>query len=123
MKVTLRTPETQARYDAFLAQCALQKKDDCLLCIKPAIAEFTHWKVVDNSFPCDRIMHTHHMIIPKRCEGNEELITEEERTELLEIKRTYINDRYEFVTEATPSNKSIPRPFHLHLMVIKEGAA
>jgi hypothetical protein len=57
------------------------------------------------------------MIVPLRHVGEDEL-SEEEKAELLAIKKSYINEHYDYSLEAT--GKSIPNHFHLHLIVTKE---
>lgn len=60
----------------------------CALCAKEPIQEFTHWKIVSNNFPYDRIAELHNMIVPVRHCAEEEL-TQEELTEYASIKKVH----------------------------------
>lgn len=93
--------------------------DSCPLCSRAAMREFTHWKLLENRFPYDRIAKVHHMILPKRhvVEGE---ITEEEWAEYHTLKSTFIATDYDMIMEGTPRQKSIPAHFHLHLIELKE---
>ncbi len=89
-----------------------------MLCEKQALKEFRYWKVTDNSFPYDLIAKAHHMLVPVRHVSESEL-SEDELSELKEIKYTYANTEYDYLIEATSKNKSIPTHHHLHLIVGK----
>lgn len=89
----------------------------CRLCEKPPITDFEFWKIVENSFPYDKLAEKHTMLLPKR-HVTEVDLTEDERTELLVIKSNSLQ-AYEFVFESLPHKKSIPAHFHLHLIVPK----
>ena len=109
-----RTPESHKRYHDLIAQGLLEK--GCALCAAPALKEFVFWRIINNEFPYDRVAKVHHMIIPKRHIQELEL-TEEERAEYKEIKKTDINENYEYIVEAVDRKKTIPAHFHLHLVV------
>jgi hypothetical protein len=47
-------------------------------------------------------------------------LSDEERSELAELKSGYINEQYDYLLEATLRTSSITDHFHLHLMVIKD---
>lgn len=111
---TLRTPETEQQYQDFKDKGHLQ--DGCALCKEIPIETFTHWKIIPNRFPYDKIAEKHDMIIPIRHSAE---INDEERVELLILRSTYINEHYRYILEATTRAKSIPAHFHLHLIEIK----
>lgn len=90
----------------------------CKLCAAPHLKTFTHWVIISNKFPYDRIASRHEMIVPKRCVKEYE-ITNEEWTEFRTIKENVIQKEYDFILEATIKKKSIPGHFHLHLVVVK----
>lgn len=92
---------------------------ECQLCIKPSLNDFTHWRIVENSFPYDLIAKEHQMIVPRRHVPESGLI-KEELDEFMKIKEEFINSHFDYIIEATPKNKSIPEHFHLHLIVGKE---
>jgi hypothetical protein len=92
--------------------------NSCPLCEKPALREFTHFRIVNNNFPYDKIAAVHHMIVP-RVHLEEKDLTLEMYQELVYLKETYINDNYSHIIEALPKNKSIPNHFHLHVIEAK----
>jgi diadenosine tetraphosphate (Ap4A) HIT family hydrolase len=112
-----RTKETYELYEEHKRDGHLLR--ECPLCSIEAIKEFTHWKIVDNKFPYDRICVVHHMLIPNRHVTELEL-TQEERGELLEIKHSYINETYTYMFETMELHKSIPAHLHFHLIIPKE---
>lgn len=113
---TQRTQKTEKlRQEALVAERA---SGACMLCAKPVIKSFKHWKIVGNDFPYDRIVDLHHMILPIRHIVESEL-TPEELAELLELKSGYLNTVYDGMWEPTPKDKSIPGHHHLHLLVFK----
>lgn len=111
---TLRTKAATAEYAAFKDAGGLN--GPCPLCVAPAIAEFKHWKIMANRFPYDKVAVTHDMVVSLR-HADWADSTLEERAELDEIKKGYINDHYDFIIEATTKKKSIPPHYHLHLIV------
>lgn len=114
--VTLRTPETEELYKKRKEE---RNSATCPLCEdKETLHAFTHWRIVENSFPYDVFAEVHHMILPLRHITEREL-TEQECAELLAIKEGYIAEHYNFVMEPTATQKSIPSHFHLHLVVPK----
>lgn len=114
---TLRTAEMKAKYKAYQADGGLA--GTCVLCEKPALQTFRQWKIIDNMFPYDRVAKTHHMLVPLRHVAETKL-SDEERTELLDIKRGSAMGSYEYMLEATSRILSIPQHFHLHLLVTKD---
>lgn len=115
---TLRSPETKQKYKEWIASQGPQ--DQCPLCAREPLHEFKFWKIIDNHFPYDRIAKTHHTLVTLR-HVPETALSEEERVELLEIKRgEYVSERYGYSLEATSRTLSIPDHFHIHLMEIKD---
>ena len=115
---SLRTKETQDKYSAYKEAGELEV--GCRLCEAPALETFTYWKVVDNKFPYDKAASTHHMILPIEHWGEADL-TEEAWAEFEELKKTYLNQHYEFLIEPMAKMKSIPAHFHLHIIVASES--
>ena len=113
---SLRTAATAKKYEDFLA--AGGAKDACPLCEKAAVHEFTYWRILENDFPYDLFAAKHHMLVPRRHTTGAAL-TAGELAELADIKTDYVNERYEWLMEATPKNQSLPEHFHLHLIVPK----
>lgn len=114
---SLRTPEAEERYQKAKEGGILN--NGCRLCELEGSRTFTHWKIVPNDFPYDRIAHRHDMIVSRR-HTQEPNLLEEERTELEMIKREYIDTTYEWIMEPTFHQKSVPGHFHLHLLVTKD---
>ena len=114
---TLRTPETEAKYDAVKASGVMQKT--CALCDdRTTLKDFTYWRVVENAFPYDQVAKTHHMAVLKRHAPIEEL-TANEHAEWEDIKHGYVFATYEFIIEPVPKQRSIPAHAHLHFIVAK----
>jgi hypothetical protein len=111
---SLRTDPTEKKYEAFLAERGSQGA--CPLCIDPSEREFTHWKILKNNFPYDRIAAVHDLIVPIRHVPEQE-ITPEEWAEYQQIKKDVLKKSYEYILE--PVAHSIPGHFHLHLIVAK----
>ncbi len=114
---TLRLDETKAAYDAYQLEDAF--KNGCPLCNAPTVHAFTHWRIVKNRFPYDKIAGIHDMLVPSR-HITEKEISQEEWHELANIKNDYVHPNYQFIIEATHKVKSIPAHFHLHLIVLKD---
>lgn len=113
-KLDLRTDETMALYHAYIARGEMQ--EGCRLCQKVSIAEFDFWRVVENSFPYDRIACVHHMLVSKLHDVEHNLPAEALR-EYIDLKTSYLNDNYDLVIEALPGCRSIPAHHHYHLIV------
>jgi len=113
----LRTKETYERYHNKIKRGHLE--NGCRLCEAEAVLVFDYWQIIDNSFPYDRIAQTHHMLIPKQ-HGDENALSELEKTELLKLKYGGWLENYDFIFESLPQGKSIPAHHHLHLIKVKE---
>lgn len=113
---SLRTQQTENNYREYRKN---NPSVDCSLCEKPALKTFTYWKIIENTFPYDKIAKIHHMIVPIR-HVTEEGLSVDELYELKKLKDTVLNEDYEYIIEATHKTKSIPSHFHLHLIVVKE---
>ncbi len=114
---TMRTPETQQKYKDYIASGAMDSV--CPLCTMEEIRGFTHWKLIGNSFPYDKVALVQHMLVSRRHMPEHEL-SQEEKQEYIQIKESFINENYEFIFEATHKNMSIPAHFHLHLVVLQD---
>ena len=106
---TLRTPEGSKKYHEYMDRRG--ENAGCALCEKEALKQFTHWKIVTNDFPYERIAQIHDMLIPLR-HVTENALTAEELAEFNEIKRTHVAAEYEYLLEVTPKGLSIPGHFH-----------
>ena len=118
MKGTLRTLETQEKYEEYKKVGGLDS--ECVLCEIPAIEEFKYWKIAMNRFPYDKVADPHHMMIIKRhVPANE--ITGEEWMEYNALKQSgeYIDKNYDFIFESTVKMMTVPQHLHLHLIVVK----
>ncbi len=111
---SLRTPESKEKYREYRKN--EESKDVCLLCEKPALEIFKHWKIIENSFPYDLIAKIHHMIVPLRHVMEDDL-NKAELDELRVIKESTINKKYDYIIEST--TKTISDHFHLHLIISK----
>lgn len=111
----LRTPETSVKYKEHRASRLF--KESCVICAAPVVEQFTHFRVIANKFPYDRIAAKHLMLVPTRHVTESEL-SAVEREELAVIKATYAM-QFDYIMEGTARTKSIPQHFHLHLIVGK----
>lgn len=112
-----RTNKAEKDYQDYINTGVLE--NGCSLCKKKVLKEFNFWKIMENNFPYDRIASIHHMIIPIRHCSEEEL-TNSEKEEFRQIKKTYLHSEYEWLIEGTYKMKSIPSHFHLHLIISNE---
>lgn len=112
MKNSLRSKEMTERYAA-----RVRTSEGCELCPKPALKEFTHWKITVNDFPYDVIAQEHHMIMPKE-HVKEDALSAAALEEYKAIKADYLQS-YDYLIEGTQGIKSIPEHFHIHLVVGK----
>jgi len=108
----------QDAYEALKKTGHLERS--CPLCDAASLEEFTHWRIIDNRFPYDKISSVHHMLVTKRHIVEKDLSVEE-RDELLHLKDNYLGQKYEHMLEALTSQKSIPKHLHFHLLVSKES--
>lgn len=115
MSDLFRSDEMSSQYRAYRDAGGL---NECVLCTKPSLKEFTHWRILKNDFPYDLVAEKHDMIVPKR-HVKEDWLTDEEKSELFSIKEDNLIKNYDFTLEAF--GKSIPEHFHLHLIVIKDS--
>jgi len=109
-----RTEETQLLYQTE-RQADVKSGNVCPLCNTKSIIEFDHWRIIPNRYPYDAIAKQHDMLIPLRHTSGDDL-SEDELTELNSLKHTVINDKYKYVMESLPKQKSIPGHWHLHLI-------
>src|SRR5689334_20026979 len=100
LMASLRTPKSTKLYTEYQLAVA---KGCCSLCEKPPTQRFKYWKIIDNSFPYDQIARIHHMIAPLRHVVEHDL-NREELVELKLIKRTFVNEQYDYVIETTDKN-------------------
>lgn len=111
----LRTPETWKRYKDRRASL---NPDECFLCrldhLK-VIKQFKHWVIVQNQYPYDAVAEEHHLLAPVT-HMHEADIEEEELEELENDVRDYCEERYDFIGENTPSNRTQPQHWHIHLL-------
>ncbi len=114
---SLRTAKTNTDYTKW--RNTNTSSDGCVLCQKISLREFTHWRLIANDFPYDRIVDKHDMLVTKIHKTEAEL-SKEEQIELFNLKQHELNDTYEYIIEPLLSIKSIPDHFHLHLATVKK---
>jgi len=115
MPQNLRTPETEAHYQSYLEH---KQKGDCYLCTGSTLREFQLWRILQNQYPYDRIVKTHHLIVLKR-HTDESGLTVPEYNELYDIKSVLKND-YDMLLENTLKRKSIREHFHIHAIEVAD---
>lgn len=111
-----RTATTQEKY--YAQRAAETTTGVCPLCDDDALQRFTYWYIRPNNFPYDAVASKHDLLLPLRHTTGADF-TKEELAELEQLKRTVLNDSYQFIFETLPGAKSIPEHFHLHLIAGK----
>ena len=121
-KTFLRSEETMRKYFEFSQKVkeGKEKSDFDTDLEKIAIKKFKYWMIIENKFPYDVIADISHMLLPiRKVAFNWDLLSREERDELEELKKTYIQENYDVIYENTVRGMTIPKWFHLHLLVLK----
>ncbi len=116
---SLRTPSTDTAYQHIKAKRINEGYNGCPLCEEVTLQEFEHWRLVANEYPYDRIAEIHHMLIPK-AHVDQVGVSSLAWQEYAALKETFISENYGYILETTHKNKSVPRHFHVHLIVVKE---
>lgn len=83
------------------------------------VKEYIYWIVIENSYPWDLISKTHHLLIPRRSFSYEWDMEDEERTELIGIKKE-LYSTYDMFVENCHSLRSIPDHFHIHCIITED---
>lgn len=116
-RLLLRTEETATAYEA--AQREQNSVGGCRLCADPdTIEEYTHWRLMPNRFPYDRLFEKSDMLVLRR-HSDEYGLTQDERRELLHLKAEVLSDRYDGFLEQLPKQRSIPHHYHVHVVTYK----
>jgi len=121
MKQTLRTVQTQYRYEQSLREARKRGYKRCYLCSAKVVKEFAGWKIVENEYPYDRMADAHHMITLKRHTA-EAALTSHEKMEYERDIKPYLHRHYDMIFENTVRAKSIPGHHHLHMITLKQTA-
>jgi hypothetical protein len=113
--MTLRTPETEARYREVLKTNTGRALADI-----PAHKEFRFWKIVPNDYPYDAVFSTHDLLLPKRVVKDRLHLRV---VEAMELDRILIEQApwYDCILENTLRKRSVFSHFHLHLLVYKKS--
>lgn len=115
-KIDLRSAKTKNKYKKYLMN---NKKINCIYCDRELfVCEFKYWIILENRFPYDKIAETCHMLAPKRHVAREDDLNEDEKEELLKIKKEKVAF-YDIIMQSTVSATSRPDHFHLHLLRYK----
>ena len=115
----MKTLRTRKSENIYIKHRKNNKETGCPLCKREKLKLFKYWKIIKNRFPYDKIAREHSMLLPIR-HVTENGLNKKELDELKGIKNSYINKSdYNYIIEATESNKSQPNHFHLHLIKLK----
>lgn len=109
--MTLRTDETQARYDQDRAAGKLVPLKDI-----PSIRDFAYWRLIHNEYPHDKETDLHHMLVPMRVFPEMMDMNMNEWTELVELMTEILNDKYDSFKVNTDKQRTIPDHFHVHCL-------
>ncbi len=84
------------------------------------IKKFKYWVIIPNRFPYDAIAEINHMLFIKRdVKFDWDLLKEEEKEELIFLKKNYLSENYDSILENLPAAQTVPGRFHLHLLKLK----
>jgi len=120
MHITLRTPEMETKYQAWLKE---PKDHKCCFCreelywknkTKTAIThDWKHWHLMRNDFPYDKVFGQHDLLFCKRHVDWSQLTVEEveEYAEVLKL----VKPKYQQLLENIGDRISQPSHFHIHL--------
>ena len=124
MSTQLRTDATQHAYDQARADGETSLTFDAQgLAIfdleqERFLREYTHWVVIENRYPYDKVFAVHHMLVPKRPFPFVREATDEERAEYYQIKKELDQDsEYQSIIENFSNSRSVRKHFHAHLVV------
>ena len=114
MNLKLRLPDKDREYQTHKA---LNPREAMLADWKDRIVEeFTHFAIIENKFPWDRITRTHHLLIPKRKFARAEDMTEAEEAEWKTIRKK-IGATYDmFIENLTGTLGDIYHPHLINLL-------
>ena len=113
----LRKPETQDKYDQYKAE----KRLGCAFCFKDGVErkilkKYKYWFITENLFPYDAVYSRNDMLVPARHFEWAWDINEQERLELMEIRKELAEGReYDELLENFPTTKTQIH-YHLHLL-------
>lgn len=113
--MSLRTPATEARYQAARASGQLRH-----LMEEPPVAEFRLWRIIANRFPHDRHHTRNHLAVLKRdCPVEQISITEWE--ELWRRVMPWADQQgYDYIKFNLSATRSVTATPHVHLLELKE---
>jgi len=120
MVTTLRTPETEARYQEYLKTLP---EDYCVFCDEEKmkfdnrVASYKYWFIIPNEFPYDGKYKTSDMLVCKRHVQHLRELTVDEMLEAFDlldnIKR---NNLYHQQVMNSDKRQSMPLHLHWHLL-------
>ncbi len=119
----LRSAETQERYNQNQAQYTnFSETKDYREDEERVIRQYTHWYIIPNLFPYDKVAQVHDMLVPKRVFAK---LSECNRVEWEEYK-TILNQLeeekyYDAIMENFSKHRSICKHLHLHLIIWKRS--
>ncbi len=122
MKVSLRTPLTQARYEADKADGMVKDLAD-----EPSLHEFKYWRIIRNRYPHDKlseyiVTEQHALLLPIRQVAYLSDLTINEQYELNNLLDFgLVKLGYDTYPKNGPSMQSIQDHLHFHLYVWKEA--
>jgi len=84
------------------------------------VRSFTHWYIIENNFPYDRVADVHHMLVPYRVFGALGAATAEELEEYEKILDTLEHEQfYDSLQLNFTKDRSVCAHYHVHLIVWK----
>ncbi len=81
------------------------------------IRDFTHWMIIKNRFPYDRMARINHMLVSKQPLRTQYDASTEARNELITIMKLLEKEAYyDAYLENFPKTKSVKQHVHIHLI-------
>lgn len=111
---TLRTDETEAKYQAAIASGQTQALKDV-----PSLMAWKYWRLIPNKYPHDLVCEEHDMLVPIRVFSSVTDMNLSEATELLYILTKELQNQYDTVKMNYPRQQTVLNHLHIHLLVNK----
>lgn len=115
---SLRQKDTQKSYDNFRE---LHKdKDSFHDWPEKLVKEYKYWRLINNSFPADKVTQKHDLLIPIRIFANCDEMNQSEAEEFLIIKEE-LSHQYDSIMENFTKARSVRDHSHFHFIIWKEN--
>ncbi|HSX00048.1 MAG TPA: hypothetical protein VLH38_03360 [Patescibacteria group bacterium] len=112
LNVTLRSAAGESHYQLDIAAGFTRALE-----LLPSIKQWNHWRLVVNEYPYDIAFGVHDLLVVKRAGVAERWeLNDAEKAELEQILRDFVYPVYSLTFENSPSKRSAPHQYHLHVV-------